>query len=203
MHTENTPYISAVRAGFLTEASGHASVPEGQVSWLNPLLHMHSGDRLLRSSDQVHSTAVIIITAFNLVQVLAEVGELARLLHDGFLHKVRWLNVRVATLMQLAQTVVDKRLVEHDTKALKIVATMASDTGASLHLEDSKTLHDLVMAQLSQLGAIGYNRALFSPCAHHDIIVLILRDGYRAMNDISDLSKQSICLGLNLLVLCL
>ena len=105
--------------------------------------------------------------------------------------------------MQLAQTVVDKRLVEHDAKALKIVATMASDTGTSLHLEDSKTLHDLVMSQLAKLGAISYNRALLSPCAHYDIIILILRDGYRAMNDISDLSKQSICLGLNLLVLCL
>ena len=29
MYTENTPYISAVRASFLTEASGHASVPVG------------------------------------------------------------------------------------------------------------------------------------------------------------------------------
>ena len=160
---------------------------------------MHSGDGLLRSSDQVHGTAVIIITALNLIQVLAEVGKLASLLHDGLLHKVRWLNVRVATLMQLAQTVVDKRLVEHDAEALEIVATMASDTGASLHLEDAETLHDLVMAQFSQLRAIGNDRALFSPCAHNDIIVLILRDGYRAMNDISDLSKQGICLGFNLL----
>ena len=161
---------------------------------------MHSGDGLLRSSDQVKSTAVIIITALNLIQVLAEVGKLACLLHDGLLHKVRWLNVRVATLMQLAQTVVDKRLVEHDAEALKIVATMACDTGASFHLEDAKTLHDLVMAQLAKLGAIGNDRALFSPCAHNDIIVLILRDGYRAMNDISDLSKQGICLSFNLLV---
>ena len=75
---------------------------------------MHSGDRLLRRRNQVKSTAVIIITALNLIQVLAEVGKLASLLHDGLLHKVRWLNVRVATLMQLAQTVVDECLVEHD-----------------------------------------------------------------------------------------
>ena len=107
MNTENTPYISSVRASLLTEASRHASVSERQVSRLDPLFHMHGGNGLLRSCDQVHSPAVIIITPFNLVQVLAEVGELACLLHDGLLHKVRWLNVRVAALMQLAQTVID------------------------------------------------------------------------------------------------
>ena len=105
MYTENTPHVSAVRASLLTEACGHARVPEGQVSRLNPLLHVHGGDGLLRGRDQVQRLSVI--RAFNLVQVLAEVGELARLLHDGLLHKVGWLTVRVAALIQLGQTVID------------------------------------------------------------------------------------------------
>ena len=58
---------------------------------------MHGGDRLFRSRYQIQWLAVI--TALNLVQVLAEVRKLARLLHDGLLHKVRWLNMRIAALM--------------------------------------------------------------------------------------------------------
>ena len=66
---------------------------------------MHGGDGLFRSRDQVQRLGVV--TALYLVQVLAEVGELARLLHDGLLHEVRWLNMCVAALVQLAQTVLD------------------------------------------------------------------------------------------------
>ena len=77
---------------------------------------------------------------------------------------------------------------------------MSSDTGASLHFEYAKTLHDLMMTQLTKLGAIGYYCAFFTPSAHNDIIVLVLRDRYRAMNDISDLAKQGIRLSFQLLV---
>ena len=78
---------------------------------------------------------------------------------------------------------------------------MTGDFSASLHLEDAKACHDLMMAQFSKFGAISYDCALFTPCAHDNIIVFIIRDRYRTMNYISDLAKQGIRLSCKLLIL--
>lgn len=50
---EDAEGISAVAAGFLSEASGIAHVLEGQLLLLKPLMSVHGTQRLLTSGNQV------------------------------------------------------------------------------------------------------------------------------------------------------
>ena len=73
MDAENTPDISTVRACFLSEASRDTSVMLRELSRLNPFLHVHSRNRLFRSSGKVIAVLAIIILLDNLVEVLFKV----------------------------------------------------------------------------------------------------------------------------------
>ena len=193
MNTEDAPDVTTVRSSLLTEASGDTTIAEGEVSWLDPLLHVHGRDGLLGGGNQIERLRVI--SALNLIEIFAEVRKLASLLHNCLLHEVGRLNVSVPTLVQLRKTEVDQSLVEHDTEALKIVAAMASDARAALHLEDAEALHDLVMMKFSKSVAINNNVAVWlTESAHNLVKVLILRDDDLIADDVSNLSEESFSL---------
>ena len=132
MDAEDTPNVTTVGASLLTEAGGDTSVSERQVSRLNPLLHVQSRDGLLGSCDQIER--LVVIGSLNLVQVFREVRKLASLLHNGFLHEERRLDLSVLGLAQHGHTVADQGLVELHAKTFEVVAAMASDARSTLHL---------------------------------------------------------------------
>ena len=113
--SEDTPDVSTVRASLLTEAGRDTCVPLGQISWLDPLLHMHGRNRLFRSGNEIER--LIVVGALNLVQVFSEVRQLTGVLHDALLHEIGRLHLSVIILVQLGKAVVDQSLIEHDSEA--------------------------------------------------------------------------------------
>ena len=193
---EDTPDVSAVGAGLLTEAGGDAGVAFGEIGRFDPFLHVHGRDWLFGSGDQVEG---LVIVALDFVQVFSEVRQLASVLHNALLHEVRWLHLSVISLIQLGKTVVDKRLIEHDSQAFQVVATVTSDARATFHLDDAQALHDLMVSQLSKLTAISDNRARCTPCTHDRVVGFVLRNDDIAGDDISDLTEHLLRLRLNIL----
>jgi hypothetical protein len=65
MHTEDTPHVSACRAGFLAEAGRISCVPDGQRSAgvVEPLARMERRDGLFRCGDEV----LFIIVGYHLL----------------------------------------------------------------------------------------------------------------------------------------
>mmetsp|Transcript_330 Transcript_330/g.449 ORF Transcript_330/g.449 Transcript_330/m.449 type:complete len:317 (-) Transcript_330:8-958(-) len=202
MDAEDTPHVATVRASLLAEAGGGTGVLEGQISRLDPLLHVESGDGLLRGGDEVER--LVVIGALNLVKVLGEVRQLAGLLHDGLLHEKGRLDLNVLVLTEHAHAEADQSLVELDTEALKIVSTVASDARAALHLEDAQALHDLVVAKLTELASIGNDLSLrLTESAHNLVVILIVRDGDGRVDDVTDLAEKLLGLGGDILKLLL
>lgn len=198
MDAEDTPDVTTMGASLLTEAGGDTSVSERQVGGLNPLLHVHGRDRLLRSCDQIKG--LVVIGSLNLVQVFREVGKLASLLHDRLLHEERRLDLGVLGLTQHGHTVADEGLVELHAKTLEVVAAMASDTRSTLHFEHAEAVHDFVVTKFTQSATIGNNIAFgFSPGAHDLVVVLVVRDGDIGVHDISNLAQKFFSLLDNLL----
>ena len=76
---------------------------------------------------------------------------------------------------------------------------MSSDTRASLHLEDSEALHDLVMTKLSKSAAISNDCALLAIGSDDLVKVFVLGNDDIAVNDISDFAEHSFGLSVNIL----
>lgn len=67
VHSEDAPSVTAMRANFLSEAGGHASIADGQLLWFQPLVPQEGSDRLLRGGNQVlliHSVVIGLLAAF-------------------------------------------------------------------------------------------------------------------------------------------
>ena len=96
----------------------------------------------------------------------------------------------ISAAVELGETVVDQGLVEHNSEALKVIATMTGNARASFHLEYAKALHNLVMTKLSKLASISNDSALLTMSANNDIVCFVL--GYRNISvyDVSNLAEQ-------------
>lgn len=53
MDSEDPTCVSAVRAHFLSEAGGQASIADGEILWLQPLISQESSNWLLRCCNQI------------------------------------------------------------------------------------------------------------------------------------------------------
>ena len=113
----------------------------------------------------------------------------------------------VSLLTKLAQTIVDQSLVEQHSVALEVVATVASHTGTSVHLKHSQALHDLVVTKSTEFATVSNDVSSgLSPSSDDDVVVLVLRDGDSAVDDVADLTQEGLslsddCLCLLLLLL--
>lgn len=134
-------------AGLFAEAGRNTGILDWEALGLNLFATVHSRDRLLRRSDEIHVLGVllIVITTLDLVEVLLEVGQLASLMHDARLHEERWLQRRVALFSECAYAEVDQSLVQEDANAFQEVSTMLGNFGSTLNINHVKQPHDLVM----------------------------------------------------------
>lgn len=64
MDAEDAAGIAPVRTHFLAEASRDSGVAFGQLRLFHPLVAMESGDRLLRSGDQVLFIHLLVLRLF-------------------------------------------------------------------------------------------------------------------------------------------
>ena len=68
---------------------------------------------------------------------------------------------------------------------------MASDSGTSLHFDHVQALHDLVVAQLAKLAAVGHESAVrLSPGAHNQVVGFVLGDRHGAVDNVSNLVQE-------------
>jgi len=119
------------------------------------------------------------------------------------LHEIGRLNLSVSRITELVKTVVNEGLVELNAHTLEVVATMASNTAASLHLNDSEALHDLVMSEVSNSASISLQSTGSSVSANHDIVSFIFRDGNGAVHDIANFTESLLNGSINFLSLLL
>ena len=110
MHTEDTPGIFAVRAGFLAEACRVAGILDRQLlGWaVKPLVRVESRDRLLRRSNQV----LVVFVTCHLVQLLVKLVKLGRFGHVLLAHHERRHDLLVFFLAQKVQSVVNQCLIQ-------------------------------------------------------------------------------------------
>ena len=120
MDSENTPYISTVRSSLLSETWWVTCISKWQISWFYPFISMHSWNWLFWSCDQV-KWLFSFISSFNLIQVFFKVIKLAGFMHYWWFHEVWWLKWSVFSFVKSWDTVIDQRLIQHNTKSLKIV----------------------------------------------------------------------------------
>lgn len=81
----------------------------------------------------------------------------------------------VFSLTQRAHAKTDESLVELNTETLQVIATMSSDSRATLHFEHVETLHNLMMTEFAELRAIGNNVfSWLTKSANNFIVIFVL-----------------------------
>ena len=77
---------------------------------------------------------------------------------------------------------------------------MTGNSAATLHFQDAKAGHDLVMVKLAKSTAINDNvLARRAKSAQNLIIFFFVRDGYRRMDDVANLAEKFLNLSLKVL----
>jgi hypothetical protein len=114
-----------------------------------------------------------------------EVAELAGLGHDFLLDEERWLIEGVLSLVEESCCIANKGIVEEYTRSCKEVSPVSSYFLASLRVVASDSFQNLVMVEPSPLVS-DLDLGELTPCLEDGIVVLVVADGNRVVNKISD-----------------
>lgn len=142
---------------------------------------MQGADGLLRGRNQV--LVVLLVAVHNLVQLLVKLLQLGRLGHHVLQHELRRLQGYVFALGQELEAVVDEGLVQEDAPALQEVAAVSNHLDAALGLVAVEAREHVVVGETV---AFLDSHARGRPRADQLVVVLVVADGDRVVDDVSD-----------------
>lgn len=195
MDSENTPVVLSMSTGFFSEACGDTSVLDWEVGLFDPFAPVHGGDWLFRSSNQISITAVFSLGLFfstlNFVKVLFEIAQLTSFLHDFLLHKIWWLNQIVSLFHQEIHSEVDQGVVEKNTITLQEISSVTSNFLSSFGIITADRFQNFVMVEASSLVG-NFNVRDLSPCSDNLVIIFVVVDWNRVVDDVTNFIDFSI-----------
>jgi len=176
VHAEDSQLIPPVRTRLLAEARRDAGQVTGHVLGRQPLVEVVGADRLLRSGDQV----LVITLARHLIELLVELRKLRHLAHNRLLHEEGSLHGGEPLRLEELEPVLNQRLVQHHARSGEEVPT------ATCH---GRSLSRVCQAcHLNEVGVREHPRLVreLAVRAHDGVLVLVLGDQDRVVNDVAD-----------------
>lgn len=145
---------------------------------------MEGGNGLLRSSNKI--LVVLCVAIDHLVELLVEIFELGSLPHVVLEHELRCLQGGVSPLREELQAVVDQGLVQENTPLPEEIAAVTDNLGTSLGIVSVQPEENLVVGKALLL----LDRdTLRSPCALDFVVVFVVADRDRIVDDVSNFAN--------------
>ena len=162
VNPEDAAHVLAVRAGLLAEARGEAGLPDRQLGRLQPLLVLHSRQRLFGRGHHQHRQVVVGhfpagflgvgALAFDFLEGLVVVSQLGDHAHQVLLHEVGALDRQEAFVGQECDAVVVERNVDAHQWAGQEVSAVPGHLPASFQVNSVDECHQIPMLKCARFG---------------------------------------------------